>query len=137
MRKLEDIPKKSVFKVPDGYFDQLPTQIQARMAHQSHRSSTRLALGFSLKYALPVLALVVAGIFWFRPDRSSFQDQLEDIDSEQIALYLQTSDHLDLDDIQESTDLTTFELDLLEDEVYSNMEYPNDDLLEDLDLDNL
>ena len=32
MKKLEDIPKKEIFDVPDGYFEKLPGKIQARIS---------------------------------------------------------------------------------------------------------
>lgn len=136
MRKLEDIPRRSVFKVPEGYFEDLPTQIQSRMAEGGRRSPALAAVSFSLKFALPVLALVVAGIFWFRP-QPTFQDELNDIDSDQIALYLERTENADLDDTHDPADWTKPELDQLEDAVYSNMEYPNEDLLDELDLENL
>jgi len=136
MRKLEDIPKKSLFKVPDGYFDQLPTEIQARMTKEGRRVPVSGAIGFSLKYALPVVALLVAGIIWFRPAQP-LEDQLNDIDTEQIALYLDNSEHVDLEENHETMDWTRSELDELEDTIYSNMEYSNDNILDDIDLDNL
>jgi len=136
MRKLEDIPKKSIFKVPEGYFDQLPITVQARMVSGSRRSPVKTAMSFSLKYALPVAALIVAGIFWFRPE-PSLENQLEDIDTEQIALYLESTDRVDLEEVHETIDWTSSEIDDLEDAVYSNMDYPNEDLLEELDLENL
>jgi hypothetical protein len=137
MRKLEDIPKKSVFKVPDGYFDQLPVKVQARISERNHTAASPL-MSFSLKYALPVVALVVAGIFWFRSgDRESLESQLDSIDSEQIALYLANTDREDIDEVHDPGDWTSIELEELEKEVYSNMEYTDDELLEELDLDNL
>jgi len=137
MRKLEDIPKKTPFKVPEGYFDQLPTTIQARMS-EGQCSPMRSVVNFSLKFALPVVALIVAGIFWLRPGPSVL-DQLEDIDTEQLALYLASTDRVDLEDVHENMGWTEAELDALQDSVYSNMEYKEnlDDILEDIDLENL
>lgn len=134
MKKLEDIPKKTVFKVPEGYFEQLPTTIQSRMA-EKQRTGASAAVGF-LRYALPVLALVVFGIMWFRPE-PRIEDELAGIDEEQIALYLATAEHADLEEIPDAENWTTSELDQLEEEVYSNMEYSNEQLLEELDLENL
>jgi len=138
MRKLEDIPKNSVFKVPDGYFDQLPTAIQARMAKETTKRDSfahQTALGFSLKFALPVVALIVAGIFWFRP-APTLQNELENIDTEQIALYLANAERVDLEENHESLDWTKSELDELEDTIISNME-STEELFNDIDLENL
>lgn len=139
MRKLDDIPKKAPFTIPEGYFDQLPTTIQARMSKEGRRSPVRGIAMFSLRYALPVIALIVAGIFWFRPE-GPVLDELEEIDTQQIALYLATTDRVDLEDNHEVMDWTEFELNALEDSVLSNMDYTKDNLdniLEDIDLDNL
>lgn len=132
MKRLEDIPKKSIFRVPEGYFDQLPTTIQSRIAER-RSTSTRFAVSFSLKYALPVVALVVVGIFWLRPERS-LEEKLDEIDTEQIALYLENTERIDIDD--DPTGLTSFELDELENAVLSDMEY-NEEFFEELDLENL
>lgn len=134
MKKLDDIPKQSVFKVPDGYFDQFPTIVQARMAKEVRRPPLHGVLSFSLKYALPVVVLVIAGILWLRPEPST-ELQLSEIDADQIALYLDAAYSDDLPVIDESTDWTEGELNELEDDVYSSMEYTVDsDILDDIDL---
>ena len=139
MRKLEDIPKKtkkSIFKVPDGYFDQLPTVIQARMTKDGRHTSPSNIISFSLKVAVPVVALVIAGIFWLRTGQTA-DDQLDDVDTEQIALYLSNVEHIDLEEANEANGWTKQELDQLEDTIYSNMEYSNEEILDNIDLDNL
>jgi hypothetical protein len=136
MRKLEDIPKKTPFTLPEGYFDHLPTVIQSRMAKEARRTSTSRLATFSLKFVLPIVALVVAGIFWFRSEPWS-ESPLADVDTEQIALYLTNAERLDLDETNEANGWTKQELDELEDTVYSNMDYSNEDILDDIDLENL
>ena len=133
MRKLEDIPKKTVFKTPEGYFDQLPAKIQSRMNEK--RSTSGSFVSF-LRYALPVVALMIFGIIWFQPEEK-VEDQLEDIDSDQIALYLENTEHADLEEMHDPNDWTTTELDQLEHDVYSNIDYTDEELLEELDLENL
>jgi hypothetical protein len=135
MRKLEDIPRKAPFKVPDGYFDQFPTIIQARMAKDGGGARASHVLNFSLKFVLPLVALIAAGIFWLRPDPAP-ANPLDDVDTGQIALYLSDVEHLDLEET-EVNGWTTQELDQLKDTIYSNMEYSNDEILNDMDLDNL
>ncbi|MEI9920105.1 MAG: hypothetical protein WDO14_15120 [Bacteroidota bacterium] len=136
MRKLEDIPKQNPFKVPDGYFDQLPTVIQSRMTKDTRHAPMVRVISLSLKLALPVAALVVAGIFWFRP-ATTLDDQLEGIDTEQIALYLSNTEHADIDESQDNAGFTIQELDQLQDTIYSKLEYSDEDLLDDIDLENL
>jgi hypothetical protein len=135
MRKLEDIPKKTPFKVPDGYFDRLPTVIQARMAKGTSGGFPLRVVSFSLKFVLPVVALVTAGIFWFRPV-PTLDSQLDEIDTGQIALYLTNVERLDLEEANDANGWTTQELDQLEDTIYSNMD-SNEEILDNIDLDNL
>jgi hypothetical protein len=137
MNKLDDIPKKNIYKVPDGYFEQLPTVIQARMANEGTRLPLSRLLSFSLKYALPVVAVTLVAILWLRPE-PSLQAQLEEIDADQVALYLDNYSP-DIDHVADENDWTGTELDELEDDVFSNMEYPNgtditEDILDDMDL---
>jgi hypothetical protein len=120
MRKLDDIPKQTPFKVPDGYFDELPNVIQSRMTKNTRIPTSRV-VSLSLKFALPVVAIIVAGILWFRP-APSFESQFEDIDTDQIALYLSDADHPDPDEVNETVDFTTEELDQLEETIYSNID---------------
>ncbi|MEJ0029660.1 MAG: hypothetical protein WDO15_04520 [Bacteroidota bacterium] len=134
MRKLEDIPKKTPFKVPDGYFDQLPAVIQSRMAKETGTSFSQV-VSFSLKFALPVIALVVAGIFWLRP--APVDDPLNGVDTEQIALFLNNTELVEIDDTHDQADFTKNEIDQLTDSIYSNIEYSNEDIFDDIDLDNL
>jgi hypothetical protein len=132
MKKLDDIPKKNVFKVPDGYFEELPSVIQARMTAAPKRSAME-GLTMALKYVLSVAALVVAAIIWFRPE-SSIETQLNSIDPNQIALYLDNTYTADIFQDEESV-WTTEQLDSLEVDVYSNMEYSVTEAIpEDIDL---
>src|SRR5258708_34406657 len=64
MKKLEDIPKKNFFEVPEGYFDHLPEIIQSRLSVSRRAPVMIHSWTRALRYALPLTALVAAGIFW-------------------------------------------------------------------------
>jgi hypothetical protein len=116
MKKLEDIPKKEIFNVPEGYFDKLPTQIQSRVAGGEKR---QFAFIGSLKYALPIIALLIVGIFWFYPIQPQ-QDStaiLATVNTEDLVAYLDESD-LSTDEVLESVDFNTTDLDDIEENVY-------------------
>ena len=105
MKKLEDIPRKNVFEVPEGYFDRLPGIIQARVAEKENSHAWSPYFRYSLQYALPALILVVASIFYFRtPEALSVQDLLASVDSEQLVAYLGESD-LNTDELLEFVSL--------------------------------
>jgi hypothetical protein len=124
MKKLEEIPKKNIFEVPEGYFEKLPGIIQARVAKPE---PARLWIA-SLKYALPVFALMALGVFWFsNSSEKSFDEQLAGIETEQLIAYLNDAD-LQIDDLSESVDWNEFDLLELEDKVYSTFEITGDEL---------
>lgn len=113
MKKLEDIPKMNVFEVPEGYFDHLPGIIQARVAEGKKETPWSPALGFSLKYALPVLVVGLAVFFYLNvADVQSTEELLASIDSEQLVSYLEESE-LNTDDLLESVPLNDEEADVI------------------------
>lgn len=124
MKKLEDIPKKNIFEVPEGYFEKLPGIIQARVVKPE---PVRIWVT-SLKYALPVLAIMAFGIFWFSGNsEKSFDEQLASIQTEQLIAYLNDAD-LQIDDLSETVGWNEFDLMELENKVYATFEITDDDL---------
>lgn len=136
MKKLEDIPKKDLFKAPDGYFDKLPGIIQARLAKPEPKSMWVPVL----KFALPVLALVTVGIFWFsNPTVQSLENELAGINTEQLIAYLDNTEIV-WEDTEEESEWSEDDLLELEDRVYSTFSTDGSDLElldEILDLENL
>jgi hypothetical protein len=129
--KLEDIPKKEIFTAPDGYFDMLPGVIQARVAKQSR--FTRPVWQYSLRYALPAVVLVAAGILWYTRQTSA-QDMLAGITTEELVRYLEESETLSTDELLDTNLLDADDVQSIEQEVY-NLDL-NDDVLDALE-DNL
>lgn len=124
MKKLEDIPKKNIFEVPEGYFEKLPGIIQTRVAKPE---PTHWFVP-SLKFALPILAFVAVGIFWFNSQTDkSIEEQLSGIQTEQLIAYLDDSD-LTMDDLAETVTWSDTDLNELEEKVYSSFEVTGDEL---------
>lgn len=99
MKKLEDIPRKDVFETPEGYFDRLPSLIQARVAAGRKESPWSIYLGYSLRYALPLMAIGFAIIFYLRtPATGSAEEFLATVDSANLVAYLEEGD-LNTDDL--------------------------------------
>jgi hypothetical protein len=101
MKKLDDIPKKVIFEVPERYFESLPTKIQTRITERKSAHGFSLA-AFTWKYAIPVVLLTAAGIFWFTKNESitTAETLLSSIETEDLVSYLQESD-LSTEDILE------------------------------------
>lgn len=118
MKKLDEISRETPFKVPDGYFDRLPGVIQARIA----KPESRLWFTPSLKFAIPVMALLVAFTIWFtNREGNSIEQQLNEIQIEQLMAYLEESELSD-DLMNEEVTLSEEDLYELEENVFSSME---------------
>jgi hypothetical protein len=105
MKKLEDIPKKDFFEAPEGYFDRLPGVIQSRVAAGKREPVWIPYFRLSLKYALPVVIIGIASLFYLnKPELESPENLLASIDSEQLVAYLDDSD-VSSEDLLESVPL--------------------------------
>ena len=131
MKKLEDIPKKDIFKAPDGYFDKLPGIIQSRVAKPERSAAYNLAL-LSLRVAVPLVIFTLAGLFWFdreNQDANPFETELASISTEELQFFLEYSDtDLNMLDDLDQSNLESIDLDQLEDEVYQTFEIEESDL---------
>ena len=120
MKRLEDIPKKNIYKVPDGYFDNLPTIIQARVTEKSSSKTPSFAL--RLRYALPVLALAILSVVWVLTresgeDAASAEQLLASIDTPSLIAYLEESE-LTTDELLENIEFSLDEVSAIESDVY-------------------
>lgn len=129
MSKLEDIPKKVIFEVPEGYFDRLPGVVQSRIS--THRPAARLAWAPSLRYAIPILVLLGVGIFWyqgtFQSAPLSIEEELGAIQPDQLAVYLDDRD-LTTEDLVETVTWSPQDLNDLENSVYTALDVSNKEL---------
>ncbi|HEY8512907.1 MAG TPA: hypothetical protein VIL31_13200 [Cyclobacteriaceae bacterium] len=118
MKKLEDIPRKKIFDVPEGYFDQLPGRIQARIAAESRDRSPSWLWGGAVRYALPILiaGAIFAG-WWLKKAPEDPEAILASIETEQLVTYLEEYG-LVTEDLIPYGDLTTEDVAAIENEVY-------------------
>lgn len=126
MSKLEDIPKKQIFSVPEDYFETLPSRIHSRLPESGSESRTRLVLRYSLQYVLPVV-LVALVLFWYNRPSSDAATILATVETEDLIYYLQESG-LTTDDLIENVEFNQSDVEAIEGEVY-DLELPglNDD----------
>jgi len=127
MKKLEDLSRDNIFKVPDGYFEQLPGIIQARVAKPAPQPWFIPVL----KFAIPVLFVAAMTVWFTSGNGTTIEDQLSKIQTEQLIAYLEESE-LSVDLVSEEVSLMN-EDDLLdlEERVLSSIT-PLDITLEDL-----
>ncbi|MBX2942005.1 MAG: hypothetical protein KF860_06640 [Cyclobacteriaceae bacterium] len=114
--KLEDIPKKNVFNIPEGYFDELPQIIQSRIAKKEAKPSGIPSFGWILRYALPLLAIGVALFLVFRQNdtMSNPEKLLASINADALTNYLIESD-LTTDELLDLANLDEADINALND----------------------
>ena len=114
MKKLEDIPKEDIFKVPEGYFEALPNFIQSRVAQKEKGWS--FDFQYWTKLALPFFAISIGAIGYFYNDASAPSDTqalLAAINCSDLMEYIQESD-LNTEDLLEGIDYSQINADSLE-----------------------
>lgn len=127
MAKLDDIPKKQFFDVPDGYFEDLPSRVQSKISTRGSEAGQRPFAQYALRLALPALLLAIVAIFYFRPTPPDMDSMLASAETEDLILYLQDAG-MTTDEILEELDLSAEEVEALESAAYELD-------LEDIDLD--
>ncbi|MEP0367609.1 MAG: hypothetical protein ABJN36_07310 [Cyclobacteriaceae bacterium] len=127
--KLDDIDKKHPFQVPDGFFDELTTDIQSRVSSDEKRPFFRTAAKWSL---LPALALSLVLGFWFfqveKPTVSQSEILLAQVSEDAILTYLDETDI----SVAELISLSDNPMDLLETPNYLNGIDLNEENMDDL-----
>ena len=122
MKKLEDIPKNHPFRVPEGYFEELQSVIQARVAGKAAKTEATPYARYALQYALPVVILaVMIGLYLFPTNPKTVESMLTSVSTEEIVAYLEESD-LSTEELLENMDLSTGNLEAIESELYMNLE---------------
>ncbi|SNS79327.1 hypothetical protein SAMN05421640_1255 [Ekhidna lutea] len=120
--KLDDIDKNEVFKVPDGYFEDLPLKIQNRIQVEPPVSRSKRAV-WSLAMAAS-MALIVTFVFINPGDDPTAEELLAEVSQDELIAYL---DYVELDEYDIAS---TFEG---EDGMF---EFEDSNVLDGIDLDN-
>ena len=135
MKKLDEIPKKHPFEVPEGYFDRLPGIIQARVAEKSEVKEAKPYFRYALQYALPVIVLAIVALIYFIPKNEDADTILASVSTEELVAYLENSE-ITTEELLEEMTLDTESIEAIESEVYFNFDELDIEEL-DLDLNNL
>jgi hypothetical protein len=92
--KLEEIEKKNIFEIPEGYFDALPMAIQKRIENKEQKTFSLPSFSFSFKYAFPLLFVTIATVFIYKSYYSSTSttNLLEGVNTETLVAYLSESE---------------------------------------------
>lgn len=124
--KLDDIPRKNIYRVPEDYFEKLPGIIQSRVSRQQEKRPFFLA---TLHYSLPALVIILLAVFWiYRFDGKTLgpDETLANIETEALIAYLDNAE-ITTDELLESFGLTNEDADEIESSVY-DFDLDEDDL---------
>jgi len=125
MKKLDDIPKKNIFEVPEGYFDRLPLKIQARVEEAQVRHAMPV-WNLAVRFALPIVIIGFALVYFLKPASNQTEVLLASISNENLVSYLDESD-IEESDILEIANFNESDADSLS-------QHLNDSLLGDFDV---
>ena len=120
--RLEDIDKNLDYKVPEGYFENLPLQIQQRVeAEKSENKVIRLP---SWSYAVAAsIVLMVSFVFMFDNPDPTAETLLADVSEEALIAYLE---EIEIDEYDIASALPDGE----------NLQFEDINMLNDLDFGN-
>jgi hypothetical protein len=123
-KKLNEIPKKDIFNVPDGYFDSLPSRIEQKLDDKSGGRIVPMnnRVWKFIGYAAAASVVLIA-IVWFSlstPDTNPSTEQLlASVSTEDLVIFLEGED-LDVKEIvdfvpgvmeEDEVDFLPFDLD--------------------------
>lgn len=118
---LENLPKKDIFKTPEGYFETLPEKILERKKGQA-----KTIYMFAAKYAAAA-AVVFGLIYFFIPSEKTENSLYQSVQMEnEIELYID-SDHWQAEDILAFIDNPDDLLDQMIEQEWSSYEYFEDE----------
>jgi len=86
--KLDDIEKKSGYKVPEGYFEELPLKIQQRIQSESTQSKTLKVPSWSLAMAASVVIILTSVFLLFQGKDNAAEELLAEVPEEDLIAYL-------------------------------------------------
>lgn len=94
MKKLEDIPKKEIFEVPESYFENLPGRMRKRIDEGRSSKETSFVFRYKLQYVMPVIMLLAAGVYWFTDNNQprNLETVLASIETQDLIAYLNETD---------------------------------------------
>jgi len=140
--KINELKKGNIFKVPNGYFEELPSLVQARVLEHAGSKQGWLSLP-SVRWAAvatPALAVIMYFVIFkgpVEPTPVNIDDLLAQVETNDLIACLEDSDLTDAELIS-GLALESFEIDEITDELYFEdidiIDLESIDLLEDIDI---
>ena len=111
--RLDKIEKKAIYSVNETYFDNLPTRIQERVIELERQKQPAFVMSRALKFALPVIAIVIMSIYFgirFENAPVDVQAMIDEVATEELVAYLNDSE-LSTEEILSLIDISELDID--------------------------
>ena len=133
---LENLPKSSVFKVPENYFENLPMRIQVRTSDTTKTPLISWSRQRTWASIAACLAIVILGYFTLMPQQDSLGNEaLADVQNNEIVNYL-IQQNLNQGEIAEHFD-NNKNVKLKDSELLDNLKVSDKEILQSIDLENI
>ncbi|MBP5650870.1 MAG: hypothetical protein J6X01_07340 [Bacteroidales bacterium] len=127
MKNLNEIKKENPFLVPDGYFDQLESEVMSKVRAEQKRIHHRRIYTISVAAAAIVALLVAINVWIFLPDNNGQNTELAKEGSESSILLASGNDY-ELLSNGETLPAVDFENSDLDNVDYQILDYYSDEM---------
>jgi hypothetical protein len=127
MKNLSEIKKENPFLVPDGYFDQLESEVMSKVRAEQKRIHHRRIYTISVAAAAIVALLVAINVWIFLPDNNGQNTELAKEGSESSILLASGNDY-ELLSNGEALPAVDFENSDLDNVDYQILDYYSDEM---------
>lgn len=127
MKNLSEIKKENPFLVPDGYFDQLESEVMLKVRAEQKRIHRRRIYTISIAAAAVVALLVAINVWIFLPDNNGQNTELAKEGSESNILLASGNDY-ELLSNGEALPAVDFENSDLDNVDYQILDYYSDEM---------
>ena len=118
MSSLDNIPKKTVFSAPDGYFDKLPADIQSRISAPVRNRGLFPLYRYGLQYALPLLIIAVV-LFYTTSKTPDAESILATIETKDLVFYFEEVSFTTTEELLDNFEMSAVDVEAIEIEAYS------------------
>ena len=128
MKSLDEIKKENPFLVPDGYFDQLESEVMSKVKLEQKKVHRRRIYTISVAAAAVVALLVAINVWIFLPENNSQNTELSDEGSNSSAILLASGSDYGVLSNGEALPAVDFEDSDLDNVDYQILDYYSDEM---------
>ena len=128
MKSLDEIKKENPFLVPDGYFDQLESEVMSKVRMEQKRIHRRKIYTISVAAAAVVALLVAINVWIFFPENNSQNTELAEEGSNNSTILLASGSDYGVLSNGEELPAVNFEASDLDNVDYQILDYYSDEM---------